>query len=172
MVAATLIAAPSSTKKARQQRDPERPQTKKGNQWPFGMQAHIGTDAPSGLVHTVSGTAAHVADLAQTHELLPGEEKHLHADAGYLGVDKRAEIVAQGKEAPWPVAAKRGKVQARAEGTSKELTQQLEQLKARCARGWSIPCTSLRTSAATARPATAAWPRTPPNSTASWPSLT
>ena len=130
MVAATLIAAPSSTKKARQQRDPERPQTKKGNQWPFGMKAHRGTDAPSGWVPTVRGTAAQVAASAQTHELLPGEEKPIQAAAGYRGVDKRAELVAQGKEVQWQVAAKRGPVQAMAAGVSKELTQQLEKRKA------------------------------------------
>ena len=127
MVAATISAAPSSTKNASKERAPEMPQTKQGNQWHFGRKAHLGVDAPSGLVPTVTGTAAHVAASAQTHELLQGQEKHRPADAGYLGVDQRAEIVAQGKEAPWPVAAKRGKVQARAAGPSKELTQQLEQ---------------------------------------------
>jgi len=71
-------------------------QTKKGNQWHFGMKALIGADAQSGLVHTVSSTAANVAAITQTHELQHGEEKQIHADAGYLGVEKRAEIVAQG----------------------------------------------------------------------------
>ncbi len=119
IVDATIIAAPSSTKNARKERDPEpersgdsRPyflpkrsrqmhQTRKGNQWHFGMKAHIGADAKSGLVHSVSGTAANVADIAQTHALLHGEEKKVHADAGYVGVEKREEIVAQGKEVQW-----------------------------------------------------------------------
>ena len=81
-------------------------------------------------MHTVTGTAANVADIAQTHELLHGEEKQIHADAGYLGVEKREEIVAQGKEVQWYVAAKRGKVKAMAEGRLKELTQAFEKAKA------------------------------------------
>jgi len=69
-VDATLIAAPSSTKNSTGERDPEMHQTKKGNQWHFGMKAHIGVDAESGLVHTVMGTAANVNDVTQGHALL------------------------------------------------------------------------------------------------------
>jgi IS5 family transposase len=105
-------------------------QTRKGNQWHFGMKAHIGADAQSGLVHTVTGTAAKVADIAQTHALLHGEEKNVHADAGYQGVEKREEVIAQGREVQWYVAAKRGKVKALAEGRLKELTQLYEKAKA------------------------------------------
>ena len=130
IVDATIIAAPSSTKNASKARDPEMHQTKKGNQWHFGMKAHIGADAQSGLVHTVTGTAANVADVAQTHELLHGEEKEAYADAGYRGVEKRGEILAQGREVQWYVAAKRGTVKAMAEGRVKELTQMLEKAKA------------------------------------------
>jgi len=130
IVDATIIAAPSSTKNARKERDPEMHQTKKGNQWHFGMKAHIGADAQSGLVHTVTGTAANVADIAQTHELLHGEEKTGYADAGYLGVEKREEIIIQCPGVEWHVAAKRGKVKAMAEGRLKELTQALEKAKA------------------------------------------
>jgi len=130
IVDATIIAAPSSTKNASKARDPEMHQTKKGNQWYFGMKAHIGADTQSGLVHTVTGTAANVADIAQTHELLHGEEKEAYADAGYLGVEKREEIVAQGKEVQWYVAAKRGKVKAMEEGRLKALTQAYEKAKA------------------------------------------
>ena len=92
IVDATIIGAPSSTKNARKERDPEMHQTKKGNQWYFGMKAHIGVDAKSGLVHRVSGTAANVADVAQSHELLHGQEKEVYADAGYIGIEKRPEI--------------------------------------------------------------------------------
>src|SRR5258707_7134544 len=92
---ATIIAAPPSTKNASKERDPEMHQTKKGNQWHFGMKAHIGVDAQSGLVHSVTGTAANVADIAQTHALLHGKEKAGHADAGYLGVEKPEEIVSR-----------------------------------------------------------------------------
>jgi IS5 family transposase len=130
IVDATIIAAPSSTKNARQERDPEMHQTRKGNQWYFGMKAHIGVDAQSGLVHRVSGTAANVADIAQTHALLHGEEKEAYADAGYLGVEKREEIVTRAPGVEWHVAAKRGQVKALAEGLLKALTVQLERLKA------------------------------------------
>src|SRR3989442_14698688 len=110
IVDATIIAAPSSTKNARKERDPQMHQTKKGNQWYFGMKAHIGVDAQSGLVQSVSGTAAHVADIAQTHALLHGEEKEVFADAGYLGVGKRKEIATGSLGVQWHLAAKTGKV--------------------------------------------------------------
>src|SRR4030081_1510993 len=130
IVDATIIAAPPSTKNKDKARDPEMHQTKKGNQWHFGMKAHIGVDAQSGLVHSVSGTAANVADIAQTHALLHGEEKEVFADAGYLGVEKREEIITQCPGVAWHVAAKRGKIKAMAEGLLKELTVQLERVKA------------------------------------------
>jgi IS5 family transposase len=130
IVDATIIAAPSSTKNARQERDPEMHQTRKGNQWHFGMKAHIGVDAQSGLVHTVTGTAANVADIAQTHALLHGEEKDVYADAGYLGVEKREEIATRSAGVTWYVAAKRSQSKALEEGLVKELTVQLERLKA------------------------------------------
>ena len=130
IVDATIIAAPSSTKNARRERAPEMPQTKKGNQWYFGMKAHIGVDAKSGLVHRVSGTAANVADIAQTHVLLHGQEMEVSADAGYLGVEKRAEIATCSAGIEWHVAAKRGTVKALAEGMVKELTLRLEKAKA------------------------------------------
>jgi IS5 family transposase len=130
IVDATIIAAPSSTKNARKERDPEMHQTKKGHQWYFGMKAHIGVDAQSGLVHSVSGTAANVADIAQTHVLLHGQEKQVYADAGYLGVEKRAEIATGRPDVEWQVAAKRGKVKAMAEGMLKALAVRLERVKA------------------------------------------
>jgi IS5 family transposase len=130
IVDATIIAAPSSTKNARQERDPEMHQTRKGNQWHFGMKAHIGVDAHSGLVHSVRGTAANVADIAQAHGLLHGQEKDAYADAGYLGVEKRDEITRHSPEVQWHVAAKRGKIKTMAEGRLKEITQLVEKLKA------------------------------------------
>ncbi len=69
---ATIIAAPSSTKNKKRSRDPQMHQTKKGNQWYFGMKAHIGVDAETGLTHSVAATAANVADVTQGHELLHG----------------------------------------------------------------------------------------------------
>jgi IS5 family transposase len=74
IVDATIIHAPSSTKNEEGKRDPEMHQTKKGNQYYFGMKAHIGTDVESGLVHRVHGTAVNVADVTQVTELLLGEE--------------------------------------------------------------------------------------------------
>jgi IS5 family transposase len=110
VVDATLIAAPSSTKNRTRSRDPEMHQTRKGNQWYFGMKAHIGVDADSGLVHTVVGTAANVSDVTQASQLLHGEERDVFADAGYQGVDKRKEV--QGKDVNWHVAMRPGKRRA------------------------------------------------------------
>ncbi|MNJ48691.1 Transposase DDE domain protein [compost metagenome] len=105
IVDATLINAPSSTKNKDGKRDPEMHQTKKGNQYYFGMKAHIGVDDESGLVHSVVGTAANVADITQVDKLLHGEENMVGADAGYTGVEKRPEH--EGREVIWQIAARR-----------------------------------------------------------------
>ncbi len=105
IVDATLINAPSSTKNKDGKRDPEMHQTKKGNQYYFGMKAHIGVDDESGLVHSVVGTAANVADVTQVDKLLHGEENMVGADAGYTGVEKRPEH--EGREVIWQIAARR-----------------------------------------------------------------
>lgn len=91
IVDATLIAAPSSTKNKEGKRDSEMHQTKKGNQWHFGMKVHVGVDAQSGLVHTLIGTAANVHDVIQAHALLHGDETDVFGNAGYQGVEKREE---------------------------------------------------------------------------------
>jgi IS5 family transposase len=83
VVDATLIDAPSSTKNKAKKRDPEMSQTKKGNQWYFGMKAHIGADVQSGLVHTVTGTTAKDSDHSQLAACLHGEEQFALADRGY-----------------------------------------------------------------------------------------
>ena len=105
IVDATLIHAPSSTKNKDGKRDPEMHQAKKGNQYYFGMKAHIGVDDESGLVHSVVGTAANVADVTQVDKLLHGEENMVGADAGYTGVEKRPEH--EGREVIWQIAARR-----------------------------------------------------------------
>ena len=129
-VNATLIAAPSSTKNSSGERDPEMHQTKKGNQWHFGMRAHIGGDANSGLVHTVVGTAANVNDVTQAHALVHGEETDVFADAGYQGVSKRDE--AQDIKVSWHVAMRPGKRKVLDESTPMgAILDQLEQAKAR-----------------------------------------
>ncbi len=125
---ATILSAPSSTKNREKARDPEMHQTKKGNQYYFGMKAHIGADSQSGLVHTVTGTAAHVADITETDKLLHGEEQVVFLDAGYTGIEKRAEV--KEKKVKWLVAMKRGKLKAMPEDRLKTLTGQLERAKA------------------------------------------
>ena len=105
IVDATLIHAPSSTKNKDGKRDPEMHQTKKGQQFYFGMKAHIGVDDESGLVHSVVGTAANVADVTQVDKLLHGDENVVCTDAGYTGVEKRPEHV--DRKVIWQVAARR-----------------------------------------------------------------
>jgi transposase, IS5 family len=128
IVDATLIAAPPSTKNRDQQRDPEMHQVKKGNEWHFGMKAHIGVDVESGLVHTVVGTAANVSDVTQAHALLHGEESVVFADAGYQGVDKREENCETPVE--WHVAMKRSLRKALPKTQEGEALEALEQAKA------------------------------------------
>ena len=106
VVDATLIAAPSSTKNAGGERDPEMHQTKKANQWHFGMKAHIGADAESGLVHTVRGTAANVNGVVEANWLLHGDEANAFGDAGYQGAHKRANA---SPNVTWHVAMRPGK---------------------------------------------------------------
>lgn len=126
MVDATIIAAPSSTKNKTGTRDPEMHQTKKGNQWYFGMKAHIGVDASSGLVHTVVTTAANESDVSQVAGLLHGEEKVVHADSGYTGAAKRVE----GRELEWWIAAKRSTVKSIEDEELRSAYQDVERQKA------------------------------------------
>ena len=104
--------------------------TKKGNPWYFGMKAHLGADRDSKLVPTVVVTAANVADVTKTAELLHGQEKQVHADAGYTGVGKRAEIVALERKIDWQIAGKRGQIKAMVEGAEKEAIKASEKAKA------------------------------------------
>jgi len=126
VVDATLIAAPSSTKNKTGARDPEMHQAKKGNQWHFGMKAHIGVDAESGLVHTVIGTAANVNDVTQGHALLHGDEQIVFADAGYQGAPKRDEATG----VDWHIAMRPGKRKQQKHTLWGSLTEQAEKLKA------------------------------------------
>jgi transposase, IS5 family len=128
IVDATIIAAPPSTKNRAKARDPEMHQTKKGNEWHFGMKAHIGVDAVSGLVHTVVGTAANVSDVSEAANLLHGEESSVHADAGYTGLEKREEM--QGKDLDYYIAAKRSRVQQLPEGAQRDSARAWERTKA------------------------------------------
>jgi len=98
IVDATIINAPSSTKNEKKKRDPQMHQTRKGKQWYFGMKIHTGTDADSGLVHTVKGTAANVADVNVLGELLHGGEESLHGDSAYHSKELKAHAEASGLE--------------------------------------------------------------------------
>ena len=129
VIDATIIAAPSSTKNSSGKRDPEMHQTKKGNQWHHGMKSHIGSDAESGLVHSMVGTAANANDVTQAHALLHGQETDVYADAGYQGVGKREET--QGMEVNWHVATRPGKRRALDKSNALDaITDQIEKLKA------------------------------------------
>jgi IS5 family transposase len=110
IVDATIIAAPSSTKNATGTRDPEMHQTRKGNQWYFGMKAHTGVDAGTGYVHSVRVTAANVHDLDQTANLVRCDDQVVYADAGYQGVERRRDVVDDEhlSRVEWRVAARKG----------------------------------------------------------------
>ena len=128
VVDATLIAAPTSTKNKDKVRDPDMHSSKKGNQWYFGMKAHIGADAESGLVHTVRGTSGHVSDIAEANTLLHGQESLAFGDAGYQGVDKRPDSKA---DVAWHVAMRPGKRRALDKDNEVDaLLDQIEKLKA------------------------------------------
>ena len=105
-VDATLIAAPSPTKNASGERDPQREQSQKGNQWYFGMKAHIGVDAESGLVHKVRGTTGSVNDVVEADALLHGEKAEAWGDAGYQGAAKRPDAR---DGVRWNIAMRQGK---------------------------------------------------------------
>jgi IS5 family transposase len=129
IVNASLIAAAPSTKNKAKARDPEMRQSKKGQQWYFGMKAHIGVDAHTGLVHSVKGTAGNESDVAHAHALLHGQEREVFADAGYQGVNKREENVE--RELDWHVAMKRSVRKALPENALGRLREQAERLKAK-----------------------------------------
>ena len=107
IVDASIVDAPSSTKNAKRERDPEMHQTKKGNQWYFGMKAHIGVDAETGLAHSLATTAANAADVSTAHAVLHGGEETVWGDAGYQGVGRREEN--RGRDVDWETAMKPGK---------------------------------------------------------------
>ena len=121
IVDATIIEAPSSTKNRARERDPEMHQTKKGNQWHFGMKAHIGVDSETGIVHSMSATAANAHDVTEAHNLLHGGETVVWGDAGYQGVHKRQENL--GLEVEWRVAMRPGKRRKLESGSEEELVE-------------------------------------------------
>ena len=112
IVDATFVEAPSSTKNSSKSRDPEMHQGKKGKNWHFGMKAHIGADAGSGLVHTVAFTPANTSDVSMAHALVREDDEVCYADSGYTGVAKRPEVAGNDSISgiEWVVAEKPSRI--------------------------------------------------------------
>ena len=128
VVDATLIAAPSSTKNSSGERDPEMKQSRKGQQWYFGMKCHIGVDIESGLVHTVRGTSGAVNDVIEANSLVRASDCEVYADAGYQGAGKRPDARS---DVVWHIAMRPGKRRQLDPAKPIEaLTEQLERVKA------------------------------------------
>jgi IS5 family transposase len=116
IVDASIIAAPSSTKNEKKQRDPEMGSTQKNGNWHFGAKLHIGVDAGTGLIHDFTTTAANVSDITQTHELLRPDDEVAYGDAGYIGVDNREEIDADYPDVEFRVNVKRSTIPTQSNG--------------------------------------------------------
>jgi IS5 family transposase len=125
IIDASIIEAPSSTKNNENARDPEMHQTKKGNQWHFGMKMHIGTDDILGLIHSIETTSANVHDISVADKLLHGKEDSVWGDAGYLGIEKREEHAARDVE--WNIAMRPG---SRAKFPKRSPENRIERIKA------------------------------------------
>ena len=124
IVDASIIEAPSSPKNRAGARDPEMHQTKKGNQWHFGMKVHIGVDSETGVVHSVTTTAANAHDVTEAHRLLHGGETRVWGDAGYQGVHKREEN--RGREVDWQVAMRPGHRRKLEPGSEEALAERVK----------------------------------------------
>ena len=135
IVDATIIAAPASTKNQSKSRDPEMHQTKKGYQWHFGMKAHIGVDVASGVVHTLTGTAANEADINQTAALLHGREEAVFADAGYTGANKRPELA--DRDVSWEIAKIKRSIIKALPKALRDLVEPMERARAQL-RAWGV----------------------------------
>ena len=132
MADATIIHAPSSTKNAKQEREPQMHQTKKGNQWYFGMQIHIGADVDSGAVHSLSVTAANRADISELPPLLRPDDQVVFGDAGYASDDYKRGAHAPGMT--WRVQGKakpKGSVEAGLSGRQKKRSRRNSGIRAR-----------------------------------------
>ena len=128
VVDATLIAAPSSTKNSSGERDPEMKQSRKGQQWYFGMKCHIGVDIESGLVHTVKGTSGAVNDVIEANSLVRPSDRDVFADAGYQGAGKRPDAR---DDVTWHIAMRPGKRRTLDLAKPMDaLTEQMERVKA------------------------------------------
>lgn len=125
IVDATIISAPTSTKNASGTRDPEMSQTKKGNEWHFGMKMHIGVDGATGCIHSVETTSANEHDITSADKLLHGDEERVWGDAGYVGIEKREEH--KDREVSWFIAKRPGTLKTL---SKKSAERQLEKIKA------------------------------------------
>jgi IS5 family transposase len=131
IVDATIISAPSSTKNKSGERDTEIHSTRKGNQWYFGMKAHIGVDAGSGYTHTVKVTAANEHDLTKASELIREDDKVVCGDSGYRGIEKREEICSdeQKSKIDYRINQRPSKIKCQPEGVAREVERQREYRK-------------------------------------------
>ncbi len=130
IVDATIVAAAPSTKNQAKQRDPEMKQTKKGNQWYFGLKAHIGVDAVTGLTHSVAATSANVADVTMAGALVREDDKRVYGDAGYTGMWKHLDEEKDDPDSRCCVAAKRGVIKKMDDSPMKTLLLAIEKAKA------------------------------------------
>ena len=126
----TIVAAAPSTKNKAKQRDPEMKQIKKGNQWYFGMKAHIGVDAVTGLTHRVAATSANVADVTMAGHLVRDDDQRVYGDAGYTGMWKYLDEEKDAPDSRCCVAAKRGAIKKMDDSPMKTLLLAIEKAKA------------------------------------------
>lgn len=131
IVDATIISAPSSTKNKSGERDPEMHQTKKGNQWFFGMKGHIGVDAGTGYVHSVEATPANVHDVNVASSLIREDDEVVYGDSGYVGLEKREEIRNDERKSKieYRINQRPGRISRLQEGPGKEWDQYIERRK-------------------------------------------
>ncbi|MCL7942179.1 IS5 family transposase [Halomonas sp. ATCH28] len=130
IVDATIMAAAPSTKNKAKQRDPEMKQTKKGNQWYFGLKAHIGVDAVTGLTHSVVATSANVADVTMAGALVREDDTRVYGDAGYTGIWKHLDEEKDAPDSKCYVAVKRGAIKKMDDSPMKTLLLAIEKAKA------------------------------------------
>lgn len=130
IVDATIVAAAPSTKNKAKQRDPEMKQTRKGKQYYFGMKAHIGVDAVTGLTHNVAATSANVADVTMAGYLVREDDKRVYGDAGYTGMWKYLDEEKDAADSRCCVAAKRGTIKKMEDSPMKTLLLKYEKGKA------------------------------------------
>ena len=131
IVDATIIQAPISTKNTSGKRDPEMHQTKKGEEWYFGMKAHAGADAGTGYVHTVTATAANAHDITECSKLLREDDEVVYGDSGYVGIEKRDEIKDDVKKSKidYRINARPGRIRRAPMSIAKQWASKIESRK-------------------------------------------